>query len=290
MKKKQKSKEKIPEEETGRRKRPSVILCMMIFDLVLICAASACMYRCHMLEHTVKASEMEESKVRQQQSDAVGESFVQLSMNENNDTTKELLEHQAKEIYRKTPELLVLVNAGHGIPDDYKVSLMTIRNQQRKAAESMVPSLEKMLEDGEKAGYSFCVVSAYRNAAYQKRVIENDIQRYISRGMSKEAALQLTLEQVLPAGYSEHETGLAADITARSYTGLEKDQEQTPDNQWMRENCWKYGFIVRYPDNKTSVTGISYEPWHFRYVGKEAAAFLRNNNMTLEEFWELIES
>lgn len=293
MKKRQKSKkenDEIPEEKAGRRKRPSVILCMMLFDLVMLCMAGRCMYRIHMPAHTVKTSKMEENLVGCQQSDQISDNAVQLKLKEEKTQEKERLEREAKEIYKKTPDLLVLVNAEHKLPDDYQVRLMNIEDQQGKASDSMVPYLNQMLQDGQKAGYSFCVVSSYRDTEYQKRIIESDIHHYMDKGMSSEKALELTLEQVLPAGHSEHETGLAADITSKRYISLEKDQEKTPDNQWMRENCWQYGFIVRYPDGKTSVTGIAYEPWHFRYVGKEAARFMHTNNLTLEEFWELIES
>lgn len=278
MKKAQKRKDKkIPEEEGGRRKRPSMILCMMILDLVLICVSGVCMYHFYMPKRAVEASEVEENKLKQQLSEPTKDRSLEL-------------EREAKEIYKKTPELLILVNAEHELSDDYKVELANVKDQQGKVAQCMVSDLEKMLEDGEKQGYSFCIVSSYRDAEYQKRVIQNDIQRYIDSGISPEKAFQLTMEQVMPAGCSEHETGLAVDITSRNYIELEQDQENTPDNQWMRENCWKYGFIVRYPAGKTSITGISYEPWHFRYVGKEAAIFLQTNHLTLDEFWKLIES
>ena len=100
--------------------------------------------------------------------------------------------------------------------------------------------------------------------------------------------MELTYQQVMPAGHSEHETGLALDITARGNDKLDESQAAEKEIQWLHENCWKYGFILRYPKDKEAVTGISYEPWHFRYVGREAAEYLYENRLTLEEFWELI--
>ena len=89
---------------------------------------------------------------------------------------------------------------------------------------------------------------------------------------------------VAPPGTSEHETGLALDITAQSYPVLEQDQEDTPEQQWLMENAWRFGFILRYPQGKTEITGICYEPWHYRYVGREAAKEIQEKGLCLEEY------
>lgn len=88
----------------------------------------------------------------------------------------------------------------------------------------------------------------------------------------------------MPAGYSEHQTGLALDILSSSNLNMDASQENTKENQWMKEHCYEYGFILRYPKDKENITQISYEPWHFRYVGKEAAKYMKENQLTLEEF------
>ena len=88
-------------------------------------------------------------------------------------------------------------------------------------------------------------------------------------------------------GTSEHQTGLCCDITDRYYEMKDRSLENTELYQWMSAHCQEYGFIVRFPDGKEDVTGIIYEPWHFRYVGKEAAAYIMEHDLTLEEFLEL---
>ena len=91
-------------------------------------------------------------------------------------------------------------------------------------------------------------------------------------------------QETMPPGYSEHETGLAVDIVSFGYQVLDGKQENTNENKWLRENCSKYGFILRYPKEKEEITGISYEPWHFRFVGKEAAEEITRQGITLEEY------
>ena len=88
----------------------------------------------------------------------------------------------------------------------------------------------------------------------------------------------------MPPGYSEHSTGLAFDIVALSYQMLNEKQEKTEENKWLQEHCAEYGFILRYPKGKEEITGISYESWHFRYVGTEISKYIMENGLTLEEF------
>ena len=87
-----------------------------------------------------------------------------------------------------------------------------------------------------------------------------------------------------PPGTSEHQTGLALDIVAASYQLLDEGQEDTAEQQWLMANSWKYGFILRYPSEKSDITGIGYEPWHYRYVGRAAAAEIYHSGVCLEEF------
>ena len=85
-------------------------------------------------------------------------------------------------------------------------------------------------------------------------------------------------------GTSEHEIGLAVDIVDDNYQMLENEQENTPVQKWLKKNCWKYGFILRYPENKKKITGVIYEPWHYRYVGKTAAKEIMSKGICLEEY------
>ena len=89
---------------------------------------------------------------------------------------------------------------------------------------------------------------------------------------------------VAQPGTSEHQTGLALDIVAAGYQILDEEQEDTAEQKWLMENSWKYGFILRYPSEKSDITGIGYEPWHYRYVGKAAAADIYRTGVCLEEY------
>ncbi len=272
------------EENNKRHRRPSVILLMLILDLALICAAGKCMYHFfHLPDQTVKASERKQ--------DMAGDSQKEPDTVEEDKTEKEreLLKKQAEEIYGRNQDILMLVNKARAVPEDYETDLISLNNGKNNVSSVIYADLMKMLEAGEEQGYSFAVVSSYRDAEYQQFLVEGDIDRYTKDGLSAGDAMDKTLEQVMPPGHSEHETGLAVDITAGDYIVLEEDQEDTPANQWMRRHCREYGFIVRYPKDKEWITRISYEPWHFRYVGKEAAEFLYEHNLTLEEFYELLE-
>lgn len=194
---------------------------------------------------------------------------------------------KAEKIFRENQELLILANKENALPEDYQPYLRTICKGRLEAAEVLYEDLTKMLADAGEEGYHFYIASAYRSREYQQKLIENDVRKLRQRGISYEEALAETYRQVMPAGYSEHETGLALDILASGNSNLDITQEVCPENQWLRAHCMEYGFILRYPKGKEECTGIDYEPWHFRYVGKEAAVYLTENNLTLEEFWDL---
>ena len=181
---------------------------------------------------------------------------------------------------------VILVNKNNKLPDDYSVNLKTLNNGYSQVDESIYGALKEMLTDGTNKGLDFCVASAYRSTSRQEEILNSDIDDYMSQGMDYEEAYNEATRQVMPPGYSEHETGLALDIVAADYQLLDEAQESTEENKWLRENCWKYGFILRYPKDKEDITQIDYESWHFRYVGTEAAEYIMKNNITLEEYIE----
>lgn len=183
------------------------------------------------------------------------------------------------------PELLMLVNKDNPLPEDYEPVLHWLNNGSCAVAEEMYGPLKEMLTDGTEEGLEFVVASGYRDRAYQQKLLEEDIQAAMeSEGLTWDEAYAKETRETMPAGYSEHGTGLAADIVALDYQVLDEAQESTPENQWLRENCSRYGFILRYPEGTEDITGIDYEAWHFRYVGKEAAEEITRRGITLEEF------
>ncbi len=181
-------------------------------------------------------------------------------------------------------DLLVLVNKDHRIPADYQLELQWLQNRSCAVSATMYPALRDMLTDGSEEGLSFVVASGYRSGEYQQQLLDEDIAASMAAGLTYEQAYDLETRETMPPGYSEHETGLAVDVVSLDYQILDEMQELTPENVWLRENCSRYGFILRYPVGSEEITGIDYEPWHFRYVGKEAAQEIMSRGITLEEY------
>lgn len=191
---------------------------------------------------------------------------------------------EAKEIWKRNKELLVLVNKENACPKE-ELPRRIICNGRTAAADVLYSDLCQMLTDAKEEGYNYWIASAYRSAEKQQKLVDEDVRIGMNQGLSYKDALQKTYEETMPAGYSEHQTGLALDILASSNLNMDITQENTAENKWMKQNCHKYGFILRYPKDKEDITKIKYEPWHFRYVGKEAAKYIKKSQLTLEEFY-----
>ena len=179
----------------------------------------------------------------------------------------------------------MLVNKDNKMPEDFHLPLVRLKNG-KFVAEKMYASLRAMWFDCEREnpGYSIVVSSAYRSHAKQSKLLQEEIQKNERLGMSSKAAKKDALRTVAPPGFSEHQTGLCVDITAKNFQLLNRAQENTPENKWLQKHCKDYGFVLRYPKGRETVTGYSYEPWHFRYVGKKAAKEIARRGITLEEY------
>lgn len=177
----------------------------------------------------------------------------------------------------------LLVNPWNEIPEDYEVQLKTLPGGL-KVDERIYDDLSAMLAACREAGLAPKVISAYRTTATQTRLYNNKIARLRSAGYSKAAAVKEAGRWVARPGTSEHQLGLALDIVSASYQALTKKQEKTKEQKWLMEHCWEYGFILRYPNDKNEITGIGYEPWHYRYVGVENALDIRDSGLCLEEY------
>lgn len=184
---------------------------------------------------------------------------------------------------RKNAGLLIVANKDHALPEDYDPGLRYICNGRLQASAVMYDDLVAMLRAAKDAGYDYWIASGYRDRQYQQELIDEDVREFMLQGMSYESALEKTMEETLPAGHSEHETGLSLDILCSGNTDMDISQSYEPGNRWLVEHCARYGFILRYPKGKEDITGISYEPWHFRYVGS-AAEEIMEKGITLEEY------
>ncbi len=195
----------------------------------------------------------------------------------------ERIEQEERRRARAADWHLILVNKEHPIPDGYKVNVATTELGYQ-IDERCVDDLEQMLQDCRKAGNDPKICSAYRDVQYQKNLFNNSIWNYQARGLSYEEARKRTADEVAIPGTSEHELGLAVDLVSYANQRLNEDQENTGAQKWLMKNSWKYGWVLRYPTAKKSITGIIYEPWHYRYVGREYAREMYEQDLCLEEF------
>ena len=181
---------------------------------------------------------------------------------------------------------LVLVNKQHPIPDDYEFELGTISGSMQ-CDERVIAPLFDMLKAARAEGVNLIVCSPYRDIDRQTMLFGNKVDRYMGGGMSYMDAYNLASQAVTVPGSSEHQIGLAVDIITDGYSSLDEGFGDTAAGKWLADNSAKYGFILRYPSGKEEITSIEYEPWHFRYVGVDAANVITDNGLCLEEFWNL---
>lgn len=180
---------------------------------------------------------------------------------------------------------LVLINKHHSIPDDYTFTLGTIRSSMQ-CDERIIPDLYKMLKAAKNDGVNLAICSPYRDLNRQEILFNRKIKAYMRQGKSYLDAYCITSQTVTVPGASEHQIGLAIDFISDTYSSLNEGFGDTAAGKWLAANSYEYGFILRYPKEKEYITGIEYEPWHFRYVGKEAAMIISKQGITLEEFVE----
>ena len=180
---------------------------------------------------------------------------------------------------------LVLVNKNHPIADDYSFTLGTIKGSMQ-CDERIIADLYSMLEAALNDGVNLVICSPYRDDSRQQMLFDRKVNKYTAQGMSYLEAYKIAAQTVTIPGSSEHQIGLAIDMISDNYSSLNAGFGDTAAGKWLAAHAHEYGFIIRYPEGKEDITGIEYEPWHLRYVGKNAAMVLYNESITLEEFWE----
>lgn len=173
---------------------------------------------------------------------------------------------------------LILVNWEYKIPKDWNVELTELSNGQ-SVDSRIYPDLQQMFDDMRAQGVYPVVASGYRTAKKQQELMDEKVNSFLAQGYSKSEAKSEAKKWVAGVGYSEHQTGLAVDINA---DGVNSSGQQV--YAWLADNAWEYGFILRYPEDKTEITKTDYEPWHYRYVGKEAAKEIYESGLCLEEY------
>mgnify|MGYP000320506183 FL=1 len=178
---------------------------------------------------------------------------------------------------------LILVNRENYIPADYEVQLTELSNG-KKVDSRIYPELQEMFNAARAQGYGLFVREGYRTQEEQQQLMDEKIEAYENEGKSKPEAKKLAEQWVAIPGTSEHQLGIAVDINADTSKSSRDDVYK-----WLEENAHRYGFIKRYPSNKTDITGVINEPWHYRYVGKEAASEIYSQGICLEEYIETLE-
>lgn len=202
----------------------------------------------------------------------------------------QITEESSKEAKHAVPKEmgewnLILVNSTHPVDEAYvaAIELTLLRNGQ-SVDTRCYPDLQKMMDDCRAEGYNPIICSSFRTYQRQQELFEQQVKKYRNQGMDRKAAETEAAKSVAIPGTSEHELGLAVDICDIKNQRIVSGMETQPVQRWLMENSWKYGFILRYPADKADITGIVYEPWHYRYVGKEVAKYIYENHITLEEY------
>ena len=202
---------------------------------------------------------------------------------------KGMVEIEGKKSYfTSTGAYILLVNPWNYVPEDYDPQLVSI--QRFTAYTNMYISsvcydavIEMMVDCYNRCGRPL-IVSTYRTQEFQAANFENKVMYYVNLGVDRDIAETMAATVVARPGTSEHQLGLALDIVDYNSRELEETQANTKVQKWLMEHCWEYGFILRYPKGTTDVTGIIYEPWHYRYVGKAVAKEIYDSGLTLEEY------
>jgi D-alanyl-D-alanine carboxypeptidase len=178
-----------------------------------------------------------------------------------------------------TPWNLTLVNGRHALPRNWDGALTELRGGE-SVDSRIVPDLQAMFDDCRAAGLAPIVLSGYRTPEQQQKELDAKTAAYQAEGNGAGEAEKLAALTVAKPGHSEHQLGLAVDIDSEDLTVCSHQQVW----DWLAAHCADYGFILRYPEGKESVTGYAYEPWHFRYVGRDAARAITDRAITLEEY------
>lgn len=179
---------------------------------------------------------------------------------------------------------LLLVNRNYILPDGFTVQTTPVKGGGQSLDYRVAPHYNDMVSAAEADGISLIPVSGYRSVERQRTNFERKINYYKGLGYSKAEATRLASEIVLMPSTSEHNAGLAMDFGTNGNYTLDENFAKTDAFRWLSENAADYGFILRYPEDAQDITMVTYEPWHWRYVGVDAAKEIKAQGVTLEEY------
>lgn len=181
---------------------------------------------------------------------------------------------------------LVLINPTHAIEKELDIEFDEVNGY--KFDKRVAGKVRELIAAAKEDGYSLAIVSGYRTMDRSRMLYANKVAEYQAMGYDEATAKVEAARWVAPPGTSEHHSGLAMDIVSgdyyTKYNDLVEAFENEPEAVWLKENCARFGFVLRFPKDKTDITGINFEPWHFRYVGEEHAQVIMEQGLCLEEY------
>ena len=253
-----------------RNGRIFLVICIIVFSAITVGISIDEKKEKEKLEQAYKEQIAKEKQNEMEEKEADNEQQVNIEP-----TGPTLAEETEKQQW-----YLRLVNKDHPMTEEDvpEVATETVDTKGYQVDVRIMEDLEAMFADARAAGRNPMICSAFREWDMQVSLYENKIARVM-----QEAAVEAATVVAKP-GTSEHQIGLALDIVSSEYQELDEAQMETEDQKWLMENSWKYGFILRYPMDKSEITGVIFEPWHYRYVGKKAAKEITEQNLTLEEY------
>ena len=209
-----------------------------------------------------------------------------ISEEEKEEIITKVKQEKAEKSEEKEDWKLTLVNEDHPVSDDYETQLIMLSNGEQVDSR-IYPQLQMMFDDMRSEGFYPMVASGYRSKETQQQLFDDKVTNCLVQGYSQEEAEDQAKTWVAAPGTSEHQLGLAVDINSKIDEALfDSETGITPIYQWLIDNSYRYGFVLRYPSGKESITGVNFEPWHYRYVGIENSKRMHESGLTLEEYIE----
>lgn len=198
--------------------------------------------------------------------------------------TSETSGESSSSTVQSTDSLLMLVNVDNPLPDDFAVGVLETVQGNYSLDIRAASYARQMIDDAAAGGIELQICSSYRSKELQQTLFDNKYNEYLNQGYGEDEAYEKTAKIIAIPGTSEHHTGLAMDIVTPSYQTLDEGYADTDAAKWLAANAYKYGFILRYPEDKQDITKITFEPWHYRFVGVENAEKIKNSGLCLEEY------
>lgn len=184
---------------------------------------------------------------------------------------------------------LILANKNSPLPEGYAPELVTLADSSLQMQTEAAAAFDEMRQAANATGLHLMACSTYRSVERQTELYDAEVQKWIDKGYAEADAREKAATVVMIPGCSEHNTGLAVDVGSVTNQRVEEDFENEPEFDWLQEHAAEYGFILRYPSDKQAITGVSYEPWHYRYVGVENAKAIKESGLCLEEYLGLLQ-